>query len=297
MQDFPDDASSQRKGLIFVHWVRLCAIMGRIAKKSMGTETSSWHSEAHSELLDWIQSLPKDIQLRLDSHDAATFDQDIYQLHLPYLTAVIILHLRRSSSDLPQALPPAILAASCTSKILRNILARGNARFLMAITCWYSGMAFIALLQGSRIPQFAKEAEEGIAVLISAVEQLQKMWPTANVIRQGFDRMRKENPANGRQPGPSNGYELRTLNGEETQGAEQGDPPAWKALLPFVNPSTDKMAECMLRNQQAGSVTHGMPSPTNTLFYDNVMQEYQDFLDPLLVDPQTDLIDISQFQV
>ena len=275
-----------------------------MAKSSTSAAPSAAHPNAARELVEWIRSLPSEIQLRLDGSGTTSFDRDVYQLHLPYLTAVIILHLRRSAHDLPQSLPPAILAASCTAKILKAILVRGNARFLMAITCWYCGTAFIALLQGSRIPQFAKDAEDGISVLISMVEQLQKMWPSANVIRQGFDRMRKDEPPNGatteppglmshpKQPDASavvaSAQQLQMVSLEE---------PDWTNLLPFATGSNDKIAECLIRNKESGNVTRGMPSPANMSFYNNVMNEYNDFLDPLLTDYQGDFSDFSLFQV
>lgn len=303
LSDFPDTPWCQRKGQIFIHWVYLCRILGRMAKSS-NRAGSNFYAGAEGDLAEWITSLPSDILLRLDSGGSSTFDADIYQLHLPYLTAVTVLHLRRSAHDLPQALPPAILAASCTAKILRNVLARGNARFMMAITCWYSGTAFIALLQGSRIQQFAKEAEDGLSVLYAMVEQLQKMWPSANVIRQGFDRLRSNAPS--AVAGPMHSSQLRN---EEQRSADnqvgaglnanQGlsEEVDWTRLLPFANAGSVKIAECLRRNKESGNVTRGMPSPTNTFFYENVMNEYNDFLDPLFADYQADFSDLSLFQV
>lgn len=63
----------------------------------------------------------------------------------------------------------------------------------MAITCWYSGTAFPALLQACRVPSLAWEAEEGLDVLTMAVVgELQRMWGgSARVIRQGFERLRR----------------------------------------------------------------------------------------------------------
>lgn len=283
-----------------------------MAKRCTVPGTSIFHADAHRELTTWIQSLPSEIQLRLDSSSATRFDRDVYQLHLPYLTAIIILHLRRSAHDLPQALPPAILAASCTAKVLRRILARGNARFMMAITCWYCGTAFIALLQGSRIPQFAGEAEDGINVVTSMVEQLQKMWPSANVIRQGFDRLRMDFPTNGcdtvqpsqidrnrprqvRMPETSAALGGHSGTAAETSGTEEHVD--WTSLLPFVDPSMDKIADCLLRNKQCGNVTRGMPSPANTSFYENIMHEYSDFLDPFFTDYSVDFSDSSYLQI
>lgn len=268
------------------------------------------YSRFHDQLSGWLAELPPDLQLRLDANSHARFDRDVHQLHLPYLTAVTILHLRRSAHDLPQALPPAILAASCTARVLRDVLARGNTRFLMAITCWYCGTAFIALLQGSRIPQFAQDSEEGIAVLTSMVEQLQKMWPSANVIRKGFDRMRNEGsasrPARPQPAMPPDDPRLQAAVGGAAHGDPVGPPPHATAaghqqndtgglsLLPFVTPSTSRIAECLLNNHMSGNVTRGMPSPGNTFFYENVMQEYNGFLDPLLaMGPEGDFLDFS----
>lgn len=270
-------------------------------------DQSGLYPQYHDQLSGWLAELPADLQLRLDANSHARFDRDVHQLHLPYLTAVTILHLRRSAHDLPQALPPAILAASCTARVLRDVLARGNTRFLMAITCWYCGTAFIALLQGSRIPQFAQDSEEGIAVLTSMVEQLQKMWPSANVIRKGFDRMRSQSSAS--QPArPQPALPLdssRLAVGSVIQDDPAGPPRATEAghrqndtsglsLLPFVTPSTSRIAECLLNNHMSGNVTRGMPSPGNTFFYENVMQEYHGFLDPLLaMGPEGDFLDFS----
>lgn len=317
LEDFPPDPQSQRKGLVFIHWVRLCGILGRLAKnlsRSATMEAPGLRSSTHMELAAWINTLPSQLQLRLDSKTTTTFDRDVHQLHLPYLTAVVIAHLRRSAQDLPQALPPAILAASCTARMLRDILVRGNTRFLMAITCWYCGTAFIALLQGSRIPQFAKDAEEGLSILTSTIEQLQKMWPTANIIRQAFDRMRKDLPTDvaannltslsliGRQPTSFPTENPAGIQGENNGAAHQqpgaaAEPESdWMELFPFVSASTNKIAECLLQNKQGGNVTRGMPSPANTFFYENVMNEYNDFLDPLLMDYQLDFSDLSSFQ-
>ncbi|GAB7364262.1 hypothetical protein MBLNU230_g4810t1 [Neophaeotheca triangularis] len=184
----------------------------------------------------------------------------------------------------------------CFSRLLRDILARGNTRFLMAITCWYCGTAFIALLQGSRIPQFATDAEDGINVLTTLVEQLQKMWPSANVIRQGFDRLRRDTPAgaiNANQlglvvpshlPPLSEGPARTNVETDATSASLSQHDSNWTELLPFVTRSTNSIAECLIDSLQQGNVTRGMPSPANVSFYENVMHEYDDFLAPFVLD-------------
>lgn len=280
LSDFPNDPVSQRKGLIFIHWTRLCAIMGRIAKTLSRSPNSSFPTNLHQELVDWVQALPPEIRLHIESTRTETFDRDVHQLYLPYLTTIIILHLKRSAHDLPQALPPAFLAASCIARILRDILARGNARFLMAITCWYSGTAFIALLQAARIQQLHAEAQDGITILINTVEQLQKMWGSANIIRQGFERLIKTSSPeaslnNDHQPDVASSGALN----HEANLAPAGDFD-WTALFPFVSRSTNKIAGCLLTDKAHGTVTRGLPSPNNMLFYETMLNQYNGFLEP-----------------
>jgi hypothetical protein len=260
-----------------MYWVRLCAIMGKVSKalsKSVdsSSEAPTFPTELRQELVSWVQSLPPDLQLPIGSSRTEGFDRDVHQLHLPYLTTIIVMHLQRTTPDLPQALPPAILAASCIARILRDILSRGNARFLMAITCWYCGTAFIALLQASRIKQFSQEAKDGLDILDQAVGQLQQMWASANVIRQGFERLRalprsmmhagkgRVTASNG---GPSNDFD-------------------WKLLFPFVTRSTSLIADCLLADDEFGTTATALPSPENAVFHEDLLNRYHDLLEPFV---------------
>jgi hypothetical protein len=176
---------------------------------------------------------------------------------------------------------------------LRDILARGNARFLMAITCWYSGTAFLALLQGCRISRLAKESEEGLDVLEHAVRQLQNMWGSAKVIGRGFERLRKtrSNPesADNAAGEPRSAVVPRAptrSSGAETavQPDPVNPPPTsypvedfdWTLLFPFVTPSTNGIAECLLGDKARGAIQ----SPGYMDFQDNLFNQYQDLLEP-----------------
>lgn len=289
LADFPSDPQSQRQGEIFIFWVRLCAIIGRIAKVLLQTsDKSAPHSfpdELREELVSWVHSLPPRLKLSIDLARTEFFDREIHQLHLFYLTTIIILHLKRSGGQLPQALPPAILAASCTARILRDILARGNSRFLMAITCWHVATAFIALLQACRIQHLSKYAQEDINILCHTITQLQQMWASANVIAQGIDRLREQGDteqyasihgqdsiAQSSHPGasaPSNGAELADEDGFD-----------WTRFFPFVSKSTNGIAESLISGKEQGTATRGFPSPNNELFHDTLLAQYQDLFDP-----------------
>ncbi|KAF4555238.1 MFS-type transporter-like protein 51 [Elsinoe fawcettii] len=286
LSDFPDDPVSQKKGLIFIHWVRLCGIIGGMAKTLFRTGDGAHLSrfEIYRSLVDWVQRLPAELSLQIGTSNTAQFDKHVHQLHLPYLTAIIILHLRREAQDLPQALPPAMLAASCIARILHDILLRGNARYLMPITCWYTGVAFIPLLQATRVPNLAKEAEYGISILFSAVEQLQKMWASANVIRLGFERMRKG--TNSTQPGASSSQQDSTLGLRwrcQLQGPssplDSDGQYDWTALFPFATKQTGTIAAELLGDNELGTVTRGLASPANLNFYESMQDQYHNFFD------------------
>lgn len=303
LDDFPSDPQSQRKGEIFIHWVRLCAIVGRIAKslsRSHGVSTPNALESHRRELVNWVSSLPPHLQLPISSARTHAFDRDVHQLHLPYLTTIIILYMKRSASprSVPEALPPAIVAASCIVRILRDILSRGNVRFLMAITCWYTGTAFLALQQARSVEHLARDADEGIDVLARTAEQLQNMWASANVIRGGIERLR--NASNVRAPAqraPSHGGSVHEQQAHQQQRHEPGFPSAdgsamaeetaeedfgdfdWTALFPFVTRDTSSIANSLLKNKAEGHETRGFPSPTNFMSHESLMIQYDHLFD------------------
>lgn len=291
LEDFPSDPRSQRQGEIFIHWVRLCAIIGRIAKLLLQTKdkTGPFPNELREELVSWIHSLPTYLRLPIESPTTGSFDRDVHQLHLFYLTTITVLHLRRSGGQLPQALPPAILAASCTARILRDILARGNSRFLMAITCWHVATACIALLQAGRIEHLKVYANEELDILEITAKQLQQMWASGSIVAQGISRLRRDNQLDttgvydaGIRVQPNSGPTIpgSTYNAASAVGFDGGDDFDWMRFFPFVSKSTNGIAESLISGKEQGTATVGFPSPNNELFHDMLLAQYQDLLDP-----------------
>ncbi|KAJ5638503.1 hypothetical protein N7528_000893 [Penicillium herquei] len=275
LEDFPN-SPDKAKAEIFIYWVRLCAIIGRVAKYLARTSASvptEFPVHLARELIDWVSSLPEHLKLPIGSHRTQRFNRDVYQLHLPYLAVIIIIHMKRSTSSqpLPQAYPPAILAATCMARLMKDILARGNTRFLMPISGWYCGTAFLALLQARRIESLAQSANEDLDVLTLGVDQLGKMWPTAAVFYSGFERLRSNTVALGgdgqRPPGPELGM------GDGTGYMEMTDGIDWTAYFPFATSQTSGIANRLL-------VPH-----TEELFFDDdifadAMLQFQDLFEP-----------------
>lgn len=313
LADFPNNPQDQRKGEIFIHWVRLCAIIGRIAKvlsrsSADGLSSPDFPFHLRQELIAWVHSLPPHLQLPISSSRTEDFNRDVHQLHLPYLTVITILYLKRSAHSLPRALPPAILAASCVARILRDILSRGSTRFLMAITCWYTGTAFIALLQACHVDHLSKDADLDLDVLMHTVKQLQTMWASANILAAGFDRLRNPSKSGSttlasgafKSGMPSNdpSYLLnkdefnssgppKTLPAQRNRlgmGMPEEDDFDWLAFFPFVTSSTTGIAEKLLSERANGTAMRGFPSPSDGLFHENIMMQYEDLFDPFVQD-------------
>ncbi|KAL4771179.1 hypothetical protein BDW60DRAFT_217561 [Aspergillus nidulans var. acristatus] len=230
LDDFPDAMQDQTVRLqaeIFIYWVRLCGIIGRIAKylsrpRANDSNDGAFPTHLARQLIDWVHSLPPHLILPVHSNRTTSFNRDVHQLHLPYLAVIILLHLKQPHHTPLDAYQPAILAASCLARILRDILSRGSTQWLMAITGWYTSLAFIALLQACRVDGLAAAANEDLDILTLAVDQLRVMWPTANIFHRGFQRLRSD--ARGSGSGSAAGAEalLSLASGEQAPHLDTG---------------------------------------------------------------------------
>uniref|UniRef100_A0A8H7KDM6 Xylanolytic transcriptional activator regulatory domain-containing protein n=1 Tax=Bionectria ochroleuca TaxID=29856 RepID=A0A8H7KDM6_BIOOC len=252
--DFPSDPVSQKKGLIFKYWVRLCGIMGKVSQalsKSADSTSAPFPTGLRQELVDWVQSLPPDLQLPIGSSRTQSFDRDVHQLHLPYLTTIIIFY-------------------PVEMHVFSWPLRAGTAH-----------TAFIALLQASRIKQFSQEAEEGLDILDQAVAQLQNMWASANVIRQGFERLRAL-PRTMMHPGRTRASGNDGQNNGGRGASNMSIDFDWSRLFPFVTRSTGRIADCLLADNEFGTTTTALPSPENAIFHEDLLNRYQDLLEPFV---------------
>ncbi|KAI7971932.1 hypothetical protein EIK77_007531 [Talaromyces pinophilus] len=262
LDDFPE-LEDKKKAEVFVYWVRLCAIIGRVAKElsrsaNSSSNTSPFPVHLARELIEWIRSLPPHLQLRIGSSHTSDFQLDIHQLHLPYLAVIVVLHLARSPQSLPRALPPAIMAATCIARILKDVLLRSVIGYMMPITCWYTAMSFICLLQAHRTDHLKDGAKAEIEILVLTVKELQKKWATGTVIRQQFERLLERNKPLTPEDFPNshlgNNRSTRALHSEEDVLMSGID---WLDYFPFVTSQTSAVAEQLL-----------VPTASNEIFLD-----------------------------
>jgi hypothetical protein len=287
LEDFPLEARNDPKALVFIYWVRLSAIIGRIAQ-FLSRNTPS---DVAEHCRGWIVSLPPQIRISLTTRNFSSFDKDAYQLHIPYLITIMILNLRRvrEPGALPIALPPAIVAASCLARIYKAMLAKGDTRFLMPITSWYCAVPYMTLVSASRDPALREAALSDMEIVALMCDQLRKMWASADVIYNSFARLRTM-AEDDRQRG-SDWISDRTSVASQGNDEANGSCPNeaipgpnsfnWVEYFPFASNKTSRLVEILLqRHQSDAHVTNLMtwdPSLLEVRDWSDVMLEFNDF--------------------
>jgi hypothetical protein len=188
IQDFPDPEDI--RATIFIHWVGLCDILGRVRKYlNQRTGTTPMSLDLFMELRTWIHSLPSHLNLPFATQSTVYFRREVHQLHLPYLASITILHLSESTQSLPKAYTAGILAASCVARIFEDLLARGSLHFLQGMDGWYIAIAMLALLHARRTKQLSAAADRQIDILRLALKEMARRWHSSKLFDAGFERL------------------------------------------------------------------------------------------------------------
>lgn len=231
---------------MFIYWVRLCAIIGRVAKyRSRAADVVSLAFPTHlaEDLINWVQSLPQHLSLSISSNVTTAFNRDVHQLHLPYLAVIIILHLSPSSQPLPRAYVAAVMAASAIARIFKDYLSRGGIRFLMPVSGWICGIATLALLRASRHSQLTHHAEEDIKILVIALTELRVSYPVADMFLQGYNRLRACERVLTDADASNDDEDFYTNTNNPTAG---GDGVDWVRYFPYMTTQTSGLAGVLM---------------------------------------------------
>ncbi|KAK4501477.1 hypothetical protein PRZ48_007286 [Zasmidium cellare] len=251
------DNANEVGSLVFIHWIRLCRIVSEIGQYlRRNSDKDNFQAAYAPKLVGWLEELPPEIRLDISKARTPKFRRDVHNLHLPYLAALAIIHMNQSSNALPDARTVALIAASCIARIFRDLLARGHVRFLGAISCWYAGIAILALLQTQRTPQLANDSSQDIQTLRMALEQIGQVYPSAHIFILGFQRLfhdLAENPADAMEGEPSSAIRddesLGTFGVEET-GSRDG---RFGSYFPFATQETSGLAASLLARSASNS--------------------------------------------
>lgn len=290
VEDFGPSQSTDPRAEIFVHWVRLCAIIGRVGQHlSHHPEQAAFPAPLAEELVNWVRNLPPRLCLSNIFDRGRTFDRDVLALHLPYLTTVTVLHLNWSSQHpsqpWPEAYTAAVLSASCVTRIFKAFLARGEIRFLGAISSWHVAVAIVALLYTQRVEGLAESGAEDIRVLKLALGELARMWPTTEIFVKGFDRLKAfDNLRSGRLDLES----AASATDHPTTSSPLSDVDwfhgiDWRSYFPQVTVQTSGLAAILLAEQPTGVVWEDMAWLTDPAMHlQNLFDTTDATLDPFM---------------
>lgn len=255
MDDFPVD--QRKSGEIFIYWVRLCTIVGRVGKHLLRkTESTPFPVGLASQLKQWVASLPACLRLPIHGPRTIQFNPHVHQLHLTYLTTVTLLYLSRDSAPLPSAYATAVLASCCVARIFDDFTARGSLRFLHGMSGWSIAIAILALLHACKVGRLAPEASAHINVLRIALKELARMWRSADMFDRGMERIDTDTMATllsdmrNKAPGSAEAYmagaaaqaPMSGLSGVE----ESEDGIDWQGFFPFLTVETSPLAAILL---------------------------------------------------
>lgn len=176
---------------VFIQWVELCEIVGRVAKYlRRQPQHQPYGEDLLQQLKGWTQNLPEELRLSLFQNPAASETRrDICQLHLPYFATLILLDMRKPAEWglAPRVL--SVLAASCVAQIFESFLVRGSLRFLQGMSGWYATVALLALIRASQIHAFRSETKSLIRTLQIALKDMALRWPSSKMFDNGIEQL------------------------------------------------------------------------------------------------------------
>jgi hypothetical protein len=188
--DFPIDQCIQAQ--IFVHWVQLCRLMGQIQSQMLSARQTGIGiptSPIAASLIGWLKSIPAAVKLSISTAETATFQKDVYLLHLPYLTTVALVYLNRTGQNLPEISIAAVLAAICTARILRDFLLHSTVRALPESTGWSIAIAITALMHVCPVETFEAHMQADIRTLLAALEHMSAIWTSSKIMLVGLRKL------------------------------------------------------------------------------------------------------------
>lgn len=275
--DFPDPADPRVD--LFIEWVRLCEIIGRVAKQLPSTESGAPKiQELTSELVKWVASLPGSMQIRVHTEHSSSLARDTHHLHLPYLATISLLYLRRSSEPLPTASIAAIVAACYVADIFESYLARGSLHFLTGQNGWYITIAILALLHARRVEAITATADAHIRTLRIALKQMAQNWYSAQIFDVGLDKL----PGIAPNTVEVEGEHMRSCadaagTSPSLDELRAEDATDWKVFFPHVSSSTNALVKIILDNEMSDPWARlDWPLDLNTDF-SNLFEQCEDF--------------------
>lgn len=188
-QDFSPEHEMQ--GMIFCNYVDIADILCELCCTLTKQQLFAASKEAiGSRLLAWIQNLPDSLRLTREDGSTRSYNREVTQLHIYFLTALCIFFRSRSITAIGPDNAGAVLASLLIRRLLVSIQLRDHAIYLGAIFTWCIFVSAIPQLSCTMIPSLRDQSKNAIQDLQDILVSLETTWPSATFNLSEIHRLR-----------------------------------------------------------------------------------------------------------
>lgn len=165
---------------LFSAYVGISCILGDLTQSYLRKHGLQEHKKSlEDRLFRWLKTLPENLQLcrPVEGRPLKQYSFEARQLHVQYFTVLTILN-RPSDPKMAPSIA-SLLASSFIAGIFEDFMARDELRYLGPIFTFYCLTGGMAQLSCYRYSGIVDIAEENLAIMGRALDELSKRWPTA----------------------------------------------------------------------------------------------------------------------
>jgi len=164
-----------------VFYVRICRVLAKLCEllTRKGTHPSEEKDAIGFELLEWTRDLPVDLRFINESGSPQSYNFEVTQLHVPFLSAVTLLFRPQPVFSISTNNTVAVVAATLNFRIFEAFQLRDQIGYLGPIYSWHILVAAISRLACLRIPSLREEAQMAFNSIEVLLRELGTRWPSA----------------------------------------------------------------------------------------------------------------------
>ncbi|PSN68666.1 hypothetical protein BS50DRAFT_632570 [Corynespora cassiicola Philippines] len=165
---------------LFSSYVGISCILGDLTQSYLRKHGLQEHKKSlEDRLFRWLKTLPDNLQLcrQVEAKPLKSYSFETRQLHVQYFIVLVILNRPTDPKLVPST--ASLLASSFVAGIFEDFMARDELRYLGPIFTFYCLTAGMAQLSCYRYSGLVDIAEENLAIMGRALEELSRRWPSA----------------------------------------------------------------------------------------------------------------------
>lgn len=175
-----DFTHMDKNAQLFVAHVRVCLILGTLAESCIRNGlTHSKRAVIENDLRKWVDELPLCLRMNCQIADQTRrmYDLEVWQLHVPYFTALTILYRPHCNTSIPS--PVTLLSSSCVVGIFEDFLARDDVRRLNSIFTFHLLVASFPQLTYYKYTTVRSSVQDELNLITMALREMSKQWDSA----------------------------------------------------------------------------------------------------------------------